>query len=263
MSTAPRFRRLSRGVAKPDLIRSVSSSSRDIKAVVFVAAAAWVGVVMVLRGSGMGMGSTMGLSLVVFLGAWALMMAAMMLPAVAPVASLYVRAIGAQKSERIVLFAAGYLLVWSLIGLPAFAVAVGVDAVAVAWPAGARWGVILVLAAVAAYQLTPLKRMCLAHCRSPLSQLLHYANYRAPLRDLKVGFHHGLYCVGCCWPLMLLLVAVGTMNLGAMLTLTAVVLAEKTLPHEHLVSRGIAFAAVCSALLFAISPTLFDHVAGM
>src|SRR5579863_988360 len=192
MSTAPRFRRLSCGVPKPDMIRNVSHSSRDITTVALVAAAAWVGVIMVMRGSEMAMGSTMGLSLAAFLGAWALMMAAMMLPAVAPVASLYVRAVATPHAERIAQFVFGYLLVWTLLGLPAFAIASGVDALAMAWPAPARWGVILVLAAVAAYQFTPLKKLCLAHCRSPLSQLLHLANYSGPLRDLRVGFHHGL-----------------------------------------------------------------------
>lgn len=244
-------------------MRDVSHSSRNITAIALVAAAAWAGVVMVMRGSEMAMGSTMGLSLVAFLGAWALMMAAMMLPAVAPVASLYIRAVGTRNIERIAQFVLGYLLVWSMLGLPAFAIASGVDAMAMAWPAAARWGVILLLAAVAVYQLTPLKQMCLAHCRSPLSQLLRLANYSGPLRDVRVGFHHGLYCVGCCWPLMLLLVAVGTMNLGAMLTLTAVVLAEKTLPQGRLVSRGVAVAAMCTALLFAISPTLFTRITTM
>src|SRR5207253_5743793 len=111
-----------------------------------------------------------------------------------------------------------------------------------------RWGVVGVLVAVAVYQLTPLKRLCLEHCRSPLSQLLHYAGYRGPLRDLRVGAHHGLYCTGCCWPLFLLLVAVGTMNLGAMLVLTIVIAAEKLLPHGLAISRVTAAAAVVLAV---------------
>jgi len=208
------------------------------------------------------MGSTMGLPLVAFLGAWALMMAAMMLPAIAPVASLYVRAMGPRQGERLAVFGLGYLLVWTLVGLPAFGVAFIVDALARAAPAAERWGVIAILVALAAYQLTPLKQLCLRHCRSPLSQLLRYASYRGGLRDLRVGAHHGLYCVGCCWPLTLLLVAVGTMNLGVMLALTVVVLGEKLLPRGDVVAHGVALAAVCAAVLFAVSPTVFDRLVG-
>jgi predicted metal-binding membrane protein len=126
-----------------------------------------------------------------------------------------------------------------------------------------RWGVVGVLLALAVYQLTPLKRLCLEHCRSPLSQLLHYVSYEGQLRDLRVGAHHGLYCAGCCWPLMVLLVAVGTMNLGAMLVLTAVIAAEKLLPHGLAISRATAAAAVVLAAAFAVSPALFARLTGI
>ena len=85
-----------------------------------------------------------------------------------------------------------------------------------------RWVVVGVLLAVAVYQITPLKQLCLKHCRSPLPQL-QCATYLGRLRDMRVGAHHGLYCACCCWSLFLLLVAVGTMNLAAMLILTAVI----------------------------------------
>jgi predicted metal-binding membrane protein len=71
------------------------------------------------------------------------------------------------------------------------------------------------------YQLTPFKDVCLRHCRSPLMQLLHYANFKRRWRDLRVGLHHGLYCVGCCWGLMAVLIAVGSMNVAAMAALAA------------------------------------------
>jgi predicted metal-binding membrane protein len=208
------------------------------------------------------MGSTMGLSIVGFLGAWTLMMAAMMLPAVSPVAALYVRSFDRPGGFRLAEFVIGYLVVWAAIGLPAFAVALAADSFGMAVPGAVRWAVVGVLLAVAVYQLTPLKRLCLEHCRSPLSQLLHYAGYSGNLRDLRVGAHHGLYCAGCCWPLFLLLVAVGTMNLLVMLALTLVIAAEKLLPHGVAISRVAAAGAVLLAAAFAVSPALYARVVG-
>jgi predicted metal-binding membrane protein len=79
---------------------------------------------------------------------------------------------------------------------------------------------------------------------------------------MRVGADHGLYCAGCCWSLFLLLVAVGTMNLAAMLILTAVIAGEKLLPHGIAMSRAVAVLAVALALAFAISPALATQVVG-
>jgi predicted metal-binding membrane protein len=249
------------------LISGAAARPREVAAVALAGAAAWVVLLWLLRGSsmGMGMGSTMGLSILAFLGAWTLMMAAMMLPAVSPVAALYARSIerspgGGPAPARLAQFVLGYLAVWAAIGLPAFVVALAVDAIAMAAPGAVRWGVVAVLVALAAYQLTPLKQLCLRHCRSPLSHLLAYWSYSGPARDFRVGSHHGLYCAGCCWPLFLLLVAVGTMNLGAMLALTAVIAAEKLLPHGIAVSRAVAAVALLLAVAIAVSPELFTRV---
>jgi predicted metal-binding membrane protein len=244
------------------LIAVAALRPRQVAAVALAGAVAWVGLLWIIHGAAMGMGSTMGLSIVTFLGAWTLMMAAMMLPAVSPVAALYVRSFERSGGRRLAEFAIGYLLVWAVIGIPAFVVARAVDALGMAAPGAVRWAVVGVLLALAVYQLTPLKRVCLEHCRSPLAQLLHYAGYRGRLRDLRVGTHHGLYCAGCCWPLFLLLVAVGTMNLVAMLALTAVIAAEKLLPHGFAISRAAAAGAVLLAAAFAVSPTLFMRVTG-
>jgi predicted metal-binding membrane protein len=245
------------------LISTSARRPRDVAAVALVGAVAWVGVLSLVRGSAMSMGSTMGLSILGFLGAWTLMMAAMMLPAVSPVAALYVRSFERPGGRRLAEFGLGYVMVWAAIGVPAFGVALAVDALSMAEAWALRWGVVGVLLAVAVYQLTPLKRLCLEHCRSPLSQLLHYAGYEGALRDLRVGAHHGLYCTGCCWPLMLLLVAVGTMNLGAMLVLTAVIAAEKLLPHGLAITRVTATAAILLAAVFAVSPALFARLTGL
>ena len=244
------------------MIGGVARRPRDVAALALGGAIAWVGVLWLVRGSAMSMGSTMGLSMLGFLGAWTLMMAAMMLPVVSPVAALYARSFDRPGGRRLAEFALGYVMVWAAMGVPAFAVALAIDALSMAQPGAVRWGVVGVLLALAVYQLTPLKRLCLEHCRSPLAQLLHYAGYEGALRDLRVGAHHGLYCAGCCWPLMLLLVAVGTMNLGAMLALTVVIASEKLLPHGLAISRVTAAAAVLLAVALAVSPALFARLTG-
>jgi Asp-tRNA(Asn)/Glu-tRNA(Gln) amidotransferase A subunit family amidase len=73
-----------------------------------------------------------------------------------------------------------------------------------------------IFAAAGIYQLTPLKQACLSKCRSPIGLFLHYSGYKGVTRDLRVGLHHGAYCVACCWGLMIVLVAVGVMNIAAM-----------------------------------------------
>ena len=99
-------------------------------------------------------------------------------------------------------------------------------------------------------QLTPLKARCLRRCRTPVAQLLHYGNYHGRLRDLRVGVHHGAYCLGCCWALMVVLVAFGVMNLPAMLILAALITIEKLWRHGAAVGRltGVILLA------FAIHP---------
>jgi len=258
------FRRPSAGAPEEsDLIRSETRRPRDIAVVALAGAAAWVAVVWLWTGSSSGMGSAMGLTVIGFLGAWTLMMAAMMLPAVAPVASLYAASFRAFRGRRLAEFTAGYLLVWAALGVPAFGVARAADAISMSNPEFLRWAVVAILLGLAGYQLTGLKRMCLEHCRSPLSLLLHYAGYTGATRDLRAGMHHALYCAGCCWPLMLLLIAVGTMNLAAMLVLSAVVAGEKLLPFGHAISRVAAAAAVIVAAVFVLSPALFGQVTGI
>ena len=94
-------------------------------------------------------------------------------------------------------------------------------------PTGAHIMAVAVFAVCGVYQLSSLKDRCLAHCRSSLGLLLHYGSYGGRLRDLRVGAHHGGYCLGCCWGLMVILIAVGVMNVAAMVGLAALVLIEK------------------------------------
>lgn len=202
------------------------------------------------------MGATMGLGLLAFVGVWTLMMGAMMLPTVAPVAVLYERAVADNRIISMAAFASGYILVWGLAGVPAFGIAALVSSVAMDHAQSARYlaaGIFLVLAV---YQVSPLKDRCLRHCRSPLALLIHWANYRGPLRHLRAGTHHALYCLGCCWALMLVLVVAGIMNLLVMVVLAAVIVVEKYWSRGEVFSRVVAAIAVVLAIAAIFIPAL-------
>lgn len=164
-----------------------------------------------------------------FLGAWTAMMVAMMLPSAAPLVLLY--RLGATGSRTAVL-TAGYFVVWAVLGLLAYAY-MRSELMVPAWS---------VLAAAGAYQLTPLKSACLRKCRSPADFLLVRWG-RGPLR---LGLEHGVWCAGCCWALMAVLVVVGGMGIGWVAALAALVLVEKLAPGGEAVARaaGVAFLAL-------------------
>jgi len=198
------------------------------------------------------MTGTMGLGPAAFVAVWTLMMAAMMLPSVAPTASLYARTIQGRRAARMAGLVVGYLAVWAAAGLPAFGLAWLTGRLTGMHPGAARILAVAVFAVAGLYQLTPLKDRCLAHCRSPLGLLLHYGSYRGKTRDLRVGVHHGGYCLGCCWALMVILIAVGVMNIAAMVGLAALVLIEKVWRWGPLASRlaGIALLALAVATIW-------------
>lgn len=220
-----------------------------------VAAGAWVAV-LVMSGGMRGMTGTMGLSFGAFLAVWALMMAAMMLPTVAPFAGLFTRTFGAHRTRRSMQLAAGYLLVWTLAGVPAYLLARLAGSVVEGRPAAARMIAVAIFAGCGVYQLTPAKERCLVKCRSPLGSVLRYANFRGRLRDVRVGMHHGLFCLGCCWAFMAALIALGLMNVVAMVVLTAVVLLEKTWEWGRALRVGLGVVALALAMAVAFQPSL-------
>jgi predicted metal-binding membrane protein len=235
-------------------------------ALVALAALAWV--VTVRQADGMGVGpGTMGLALPLFLLLWVVMMAAMMFPSVAPIAILWTRVIrgrsqGAVLLGRMTSFLGGYLIAWVGFGLLAFVALLGTQRLVEVSPEGAKWLGVGIFAVAGIYQLTPLKDACLRHCRSPMMALLHYGNFKGRTRDLRVGVHHGLYCVGCCWGLMLVLVAVGVMNIAAMAVLAAVIFLEKLWSHGAGLSRWIGFAFLAIAVLAPFFPSLLPGLRG-
>lgn len=190
-----------------------------------------------------------------FLVAWLAMMAAMMFPAVSPVVKLYGRAAAADRVAPLPFFVAGYLAIWSSIGLPAyFAWRVLMAPIAEARPwAGRVAGFVLVAAAL--WQVSPLKSVCLRHCRSPISFFLRFgANVARPLGALRMGAAHGLFCLGCCWALMAVLVAVGTMNLAWMAVLAVLILVEKNTPVGERAATVAAAAFAVAGVLLLIRP---------
>lgn len=224
------------------------------------AAAAWYFTVLGFRDMPPGQG-TMGLGIIGFLAAWTLMMAAMMLPALSPLTAVYLRSIrstrsAALRAARTVALVTGYLVAWAVFGAVAFAAAQLATWLAMGVPDAAPWVGAGVVGAAGIYQVTPLKDFCLRHCRSPVAFLLHVSSYRGRLRDLRVGLYHGLYCIGCCWGLMAVLIAVGVMNLAWMAVIAATVFLEKTWTHGPALSKTIGAALLIFAFFIPANPAL-------
>jgi predicted metal-binding membrane protein len=203
----------------------------------------------------------MGRDLSGFLVLWGLMMTAMMLPAVVPVVSLYLHTLYAQttgwtRAGRSTGLVVGYLCAWETFGLAAFAAAWAGGELAARAPNAAPWVGALALAGAGLYQVTPFKDRCLSHCRSPLAFFLHFSSYSGRLRDLRVGFCHGGYCVGCCWGLMVVLTLVGVMNLAWMAGLAVAVFLEKTWRHGKAFSLALGVALVGYACFVPWNPSL-------
>jgi predicted metal-binding membrane protein len=227
----------------------------QVTVLLLAAGIAWVAIVAWTQASG-AMTGAMGLELPAFLVAWTVMMAAMMLPSVAPVASLYARSITGHRTARLIAFTAGYLVVWALAGVAAFAIGGAVGWLAAGNPSVGVAAGAAAFVACGVYQLSPLKSRCLRHCRSPIALLFKYASYRGASRDLRVGLHHGAYCLGCCWGLMVVLLALGAMSIVPMLVLAVVVVVEKLWSRGEVFSRIVGIASLALAVATLWFPAL-------
>jgi predicted metal-binding membrane protein len=186
---------------------------------------------------------------------WALMMVAMMLPSAAPMILLHARIDRAERPHQrlmhSLLFILGYLVVWSLFSLAAALaqsalIAAGLIS-ATSLVLGQRALAAGLLLAAATYQLSRAKAACLDQCRSPIYFVMRYARPGAA-GALRLGTIHGLYCLGCCWGLMLLLFVGGVMNLAWIALLAALVFVEKVAPTSWHASRWIAAALAAGAI---------------
>jgi predicted metal-binding membrane protein len=195
---------------------------------------------------------------VVFVAVWTVMMAAMMLPATAPMILIFASAQARRESHAAVptwIFIAGYILVWLAAGLLVFIlVQFGSDVATRLTSADrASWAPVALgatLLTAGLYQFTPIKRVCLTHCRSPFAFVAQYWR-DGPGGALQMGLRHGTYCLGCCWALFAVMVAAGVMSLAWMLLLTLVVFVEKVLPQGRRVSAVIGVALVLLGLVVA------------
>jgi predicted metal-binding membrane protein len=248
-----------------DELRPAFTAARSrlglIVLLLLLAALAWWFTVDQMRGMDAGPGTELG-PLAWFLGIWLVMMAAMMFPSVAPTVALYSTMTKKRTPVAPLVFVSGYLLTWTAAGLLAF-VASGLGrrlfGDALSWDRAGRWaaGGVLVIAAV--YELTPLKTICLRHCRSPLGFLL--GSWRDGLPGaLQMGAKHGAWCVGCCWALMASLFALGVMSVAWMAFVAALIALEKTLPWGRLATWGTAAILVTLGVLLVVVP---DAIPGL
>ena len=226
-----------------------------------VAAAAWTVLVWQWLGTDADMrmySPTMGMKAPLFLAVWMIMMIAMMFPTAAPMVLTFHRVQAGKRGrgETFVstwFFVAAYVLLWGAMGALAFAGAAGGELIAAhagmsAATAARIGGALLMLAG--AYQLSPLKDLCLAKCRTPIGFIL--TSWRdGQWGAVRMGLEHGLFCLGCCWLLFLALFPLGIMNIAAMAVVTLLIFAEKTLPSGERIAKlsGVALLLYGAAVL--------------
>jgi predicted metal-binding membrane protein len=233
-----------------------------------LAAIAWAMTGDRMAGMDAGPGTDLG-GLGFWVTAWVVMMAAMMFPSIAPMVVMYARIEEGKRRKghptqvgATAIFVGGYLLTWAAAGLIAYAIfEIGrsLDLGFLAWDSGGPYVAGGVILAAAIYQLTPLKDVCLRHCRNPLTfVLMHWRPGR--IGALRMGMEHGGWCVGCCWGLMAALFALGVMSIGWMVLIAALIALEKLLPWRAVANLSVAVLLVVLGLAVAFVP---DKVPGL
>lgn len=188
-----------------------------------------------------------------FVLSWTLMTVAMMLPTSSPLILLFHRMVAARQPAHwlVVVLVAGYLVVWALFGVLTYLLNCSVEAVTVKIPWVAenpqiQAAAILMVAGI--YQFSPLKYACLDKCRSPMLFLVERWRGKHPLFEaFRLGASHGIYCVGCCWSLMLVMFATSTGSLVWMLLLGAIMAAEKNFSWGRRLSVPVGLLLVVGA----------------
>jgi predicted metal-binding membrane protein len=207
-------------------------------------------------------GMTLG-ALGFFATVWVVMMVAMMFPAVAPTVLAYdrlregLRARGeGAVADATGVFVAGYLVVWTMVGLAAYTgyeLVRAIEPAFLAWDEAGRYVAGGVIVAAAVYQATPLKRACLANCRTPMTVLAErWRDGRAGAFGL--GIRYGSWCLGCCSALMAALFALGVMSLGWMALITVFIVGERLLPWPTAARGAVALALLALGLGVALYP---------
>ena len=243
------------GVARYSPLTAMRTELGMVAALLAAAGLAWWSTADRMAGMDAGPGAALG-SVGWFTGGWATMMAAMMLPSLAPTAAVFA-ALVRRELSRVLLFAVGYLLVWSVVGIWAyglFELGKSLFAGSLAWDSDGRWLAAGVLALAALYQLTPLKRAFLSRCRSPLrSRDTSRQNTRRGA--LVMCLRNGGWCLGCSWALMAALFALGVMSLTWMGLIAVLVALEKVGPW----GRGARLATAGVLVVLAVAILAVPH----
>ena len=190
-------------------------------------------------------------------GGWLLMTAAMMLPTTLPLTELFLRMVAPRKDWRAMLslLIAGYLAVWMAFGVAVHALDAGAHATLayIAWLVTNGWIVAAVtFAAAGLFQFSTLKHWCLERCRSPRGFIVsHWHGISARREAFMLGVWHGLFCLGCCWALMLVVFALGMSNFGWMLLFGSVMAVEKNMSWGHRVSAPLGIALMLGSAAIA------------
>ena len=220
---------------------------------------AWIVAVQHMGGMGYALvtGSmTMGMPfsvthMLLYIVLWGVMMVAMMFPAIVPVAGIFATLARRKREQQLPstpvwVFVAGYALLWTLTGSVGYAADLTMQTLPAYFPVLKTYstpisGALLIVAGL--YQLTPLKDRCLSHCRSPFAFLM--AHWRDGYGGaFQMGVSHGLYCLACCWSLMMVMFIMGTMNLVWMGFLAIAIFFEKSLPAGPTFGRGVGTALI-------------------
>ena len=206
--------------------------------------------------------SSAALQALLYVAGWTLMTIAMMLPTTLPLLHAFQRMISKRNDQAQLLAAVvgGYLLVWLLFGVVAHLFDFGLHEAldhstwlqSNVWVFGAG-----PLLAAGAFQFSRLKYRCLDKCRAPVAFVIQHWRGGSPrLQALALGAHHGAFCVGCCWALMLLMFAVGTGNVGWMLVLGIVMAIEKNAPWGRQISTPLGAVLIAWGMLIALNHSL-------
>jgi len=230
--------------------------------VTMLAATAWLGLWMwdaspyrryLRHDSPAGLGTPLELGL--FVVGWALMIVAMMLPTVIPLLATFRALVNGRRRPGLLVGLAivGYVVTWAAFGLVAWVGDRGVHAAvdAVPWlAANPRMILAATLVSAGAYQFSTLKYRCLDECRSPLGFILNRWQGRAERREaFQLGVAHGLFCVGCCWSLMLVMFAVGMGSVAWMLAIGAIAAVEKNVTWGRRLGRPLGVVLLLAGLL--------------
>jgi predicted metal-binding membrane protein len=192
-----------------------------------------------------------------FIAVWVVMMAAMMFPSVAPTVALYSRMTRQRAPGLPLVFVSGYLLTWAAAGVLAYAIGVAISSMStdlLRWDGAGRWTAGATLIVAAGYELTRLKDVCLAKCRSPLGFML--SSWRDGTSGaFQMGAKNGAWCVGCCWALMASLFALGVMSIVWMAVVASLIAAEKIVPWRR-VAHGTAAVLLVLGVFLLFAPAV-------